>query len=83
MPRENTIAARLRCAFKITDVIRPVRSLAQAGSEYVSGRMLKRRPFVQANLLRKFSVAVEQTLIVLSGPCSRATEIDERALRNR
>jgi hypothetical protein len=38
---------------------------------------------MKANLLGKFSVAVEQTLIILSGPRGRATEIDKRALRYR
>jgi len=31
---------------------------------------LERRPLVESNLLRNFSVAVEQTLIVLPCPCS-------------
>jgi hypothetical protein len=47
-------------------VSRPFRLLAQAGNEYLSGRMLERRPLMQANLLRNFSVAVEQTLIILA-----------------
>jgi hypothetical protein len=46
-------------------------------------RILKRRPLVQANLLRKFSISIEQTLIVLPCAGSGATEIDERAPPNR
>ena len=44
--------------------------------ERLVGEVLKRRPLVQANLLRKFTVAVEQTLVVFSRTPCGAIPID-------
>jgi hypothetical protein len=48
-----------------------------------AGRMLKHRPLVESNSLRKLSIPMKQSPVIFSGPCRRATEIDERALRYR
>ena len=58
--------------------------LASISSFTISAAVVKRtrerRPLVKANLLRKLSVAVEQTLIVLACPRRRATAIHEGML---
>jgi hypothetical protein len=49
-----------------------------AGRDEESARkILERRPLVKTDLLRKFSVTVEQTLIVFSRPPCGATAIHE------
>jgi hypothetical protein len=64
-PGNGTGAARLLAGKSPTTVL--FVGELQAGMKTYAGRMLELRPLMQANLLRNFSVAVEQTLIIL--PC--------------
>jgi hypothetical protein len=71
-----------RCSRGILESCAVVRRVVGSDEES-AGRMLERRELVESDPLRDLPIPMEQSPVIFSGPCSRAAEIDERALCNR